>query len=127
MNRRNFLAASTAAAALGGCATLTPEAGATPPPAPLSSNPLLQPWPKGAFDGVAPFDKVKVSDFPEALELSLAERKREIDAIANNMAAPTFANTVEALERAGATFSRVTQWITSNRSCSRISGSAPAA
>ena len=107
MNRRNFLAASTAAAALGGCATMSSDAVATTPAAPVSSNPLLQPWPKGAFDGVAPFDKVKVSDFPEALELSLAERKREIDAIANNMAAPTFANTVEALERAGATYGRV--------------------
>ena len=81
MNRRNFLAASTAAAALGGCATMSSDTVATTPAAPASSNPLLQPWPKGAFDGVAPFDKVKVSDFPEALELSLAERKREIDAI----------------------------------------------
>jgi peptidyl-dipeptidase Dcp len=107
MHRRQFLAVSTAAAALAGCATTSNGSTAPAVSTPASSNPLLKPWPTGAFDGVAPFDIVKVSDFSEALELSLAERKREIDAIANNMAPPTFANTVQALERSGATFGRV--------------------
>ena len=50
---RVALAAAQCFAALGGCATMSPDAGSTTPPAPVSSNPLLQPWPKGAFDGVA--------------------------------------------------------------------------
>jgi Zn-dependent oligopeptidase len=38
---------------------------------------------------------------PEALQFGIDEQRREVMAIANNPAAPTFANTVEALERAG--------------------------
>ncbi len=110
MNRRSFLAATTAAAVsgLGACASTSGAPGVAPPPAAvLSDNPLLQPWPTAPFDGVAPFDRVRVADFPEALELSLAERRREIQAIVDNPAAPTFDNTVLALERSGATFTRV--------------------
>ena len=114
MDRRQFLATTAAAAALGGCATTSdgPVASAPAPapesaPLPMPDNPLLQPWPTAPFDGVAPFDKVRVADFGPAFEYSLAERKREIDAIADNPAPPTFANTIEALERAGSVHSRV--------------------
>jgi peptidyl-dipeptidase Dcp len=72
----------------------------------VSSNILLQDW-KGPYDGVPPWDQVKVSDFPEAFQLSMDEYLREIDAIANNQAAPTFANTIEAMERSGERLDRV--------------------
>ena len=72
----------------------------------VSSNVLLQDW-KGPYDGVPPWDQVKVSDFPEAFQLSMDEYLREIDAIANNQAAPTFANTIEAMERSGERLDRV--------------------
>lgn len=76
------------------------------PAATVSSNILLQDW-KGPYDGVPPWDQVKVTDFPEAFQVSMDEYLREIDAIANNRQAPTFANTIEAMERSGERLDRV--------------------
>jgi len=78
----------------------------TPAAATAATNPLLAPWP-GAYGGVPPFDQIKPALFPPALEAALAERRAEIAAIKNNPEKPTFANTIEALERAGSTFARV--------------------
>ncbi|HYJ89183.1 MAG TPA: M3 family metallopeptidase, partial [Pyrinomonadaceae bacterium] len=47
------------------------------------------------------------SQFKSALEDGMAENLAEVDRIAGDSAAPTFANTIEALERAGRTLSRV--------------------
>ncbi|HEX8656770.1 MAG TPA: M3 family metallopeptidase [Hymenobacter sp.] len=68
--------------------------------APANPNPLLMPW-AGPYGGVPPFDKVKVEQFKPALEAGMAENLREIEAIAANPQAPTFDNTIAALERAG--------------------------
>src|SRR5438045_8256386 len=73
-------------------------------PAPM--NPLTQKW-VGPYGGVPPFDKVKIADFKPALEEAMAENLREIDAIASNKAAPTFANTLVPLEKSGEMLSRV--------------------
>jgi len=70
-------------------------------------NPLLAGW-EGAFGGVPPFDRVQVALFKPALEAAMAENLSEVEAIANNTAAPTFENTIEAMERAGRTLDRVT-------------------
>lgn len=70
------------------------------------TNPLLADW-TGVYGGVPPFDKVKISDFKPALEAAMAENLAEIDKIANNSAAPTFENTIVALDGAGATLDRV--------------------
>ena len=64
------------------------------------TNPLTKPW-TGPYGGVPPFDKVKVADFAPAIDAALAEQLREIDAIAGAKAAPTFANTIAALEGSG--------------------------
>jgi peptidyl-dipeptidase Dcp len=69
-------------------------------------NPLLTKW-TGPYGGLPPFDKVKVSDFKPALEAAMAENLAEIDAIANDKAAPTFQNTFVPLEKAGDTLNRV--------------------
>jgi peptidyl-dipeptidase Dcp len=69
-------------------------------------NPLIAPW-SGAYGGVPPFDRLRPGLFPSALETALAERQHEIERIRSQPRAPTFANTVEALERAGATLDRV--------------------
>ena len=61
----------------------------------------------GPYDGVPPWDKVDPKLFSPAFEYGIAEQRREIDAIANNPAAPTFENTIEAIEKAGQRFSRV--------------------
>ncbi len=70
------------------------------------ANPLLEKW-TGPFGGLPPFDKIKTSDFEPAFEAAMAENLKEIDAIANNKAAPTFENTIEAMEDAGRTLDRV--------------------
>jgi peptidyl-dipeptidase Dcp len=70
------------------------------------TNPLLADW-TGSYGGVPPFDKVKVADFKPALEQGMAENLAEIDKIANESAAPTFENTLAAMERAGDTLNRV--------------------
>jgi peptidyl-dipeptidase Dcp len=79
---------------------------AAPAAAPADANPLLQPW-TGPHGGYPPFDKIKVADFKPALEAAMAENRKEIAAIADNPAPPTFENTIVALERAGQTLSRV--------------------
>ncbi len=73
---------------------------------PVAANPLLEKW-TGPHGGLPPFDKVKVADFKPALEAAMAENLREIDAIANDTVAPTFENTIVALENSGQTLARV--------------------
>ncbi len=71
-----------------------------------SANPLTQNW-AGSYGGVPPWDKVRVSDFKPALEEAMADNLREIDAIANVKSAPTFENTIVALEKSGKKLDRV--------------------
>ena len=73
---------------------------------PATNNPLLAEW-SGPYGGVPPFDKVRVSDFKQALETAMQENLSEMDAIANNSDTPNFQNTFEAMERAGAGYIRV--------------------
>ncbi len=61
---------------------------------------LLQPW-TGAFGGAPPWDAVKASAIPAAFTKGIALRRAEIAAIANDPAAPTFANTFVPFEDAG--------------------------
>jgi len=68
-------------------------------------NKLLEPW-SGPF-GAPPFADVNVQDYRPAFTAALAEQEAEIAAIANNAAAPSFKNTIEALERSGDALDRV--------------------
>lgn len=54
-----------------------------------------------------PFDKIKDSDYLPALEEGIRLKRIELHRIIENPAPPTFENTVEALERSGATLSHV--------------------
>jgi len=72
----------------------------------VADNPLLSPW-TGSYGGVPPFDQVQVSLFQPALEAAMAEQLAEIDRIAADPAAPTFANTLAALEGTGRALERV--------------------
>ncbi|WP_339760726.1 M3 family metallopeptidase [uncultured Sulfitobacter sp.] len=69
------------------------------------TNPLLQDW-DTPFE-LAPFDKISDDDFEPALDEALTKHRMEIDAIASCDAAPTFGNTIEALEEAGSQLDRV--------------------
>ncbi len=70
------------------------------------SNPLLARW-TGPYGGVPPFDRVRVEHLKPALEAGMAEQLAEIDRIVNDPAAPTFGNTIAAMERTGRTLDRV--------------------
>ncbi|HEX7801348.1 MAG TPA: M3 family metallopeptidase [Pseudoxanthomonas sp.] len=52
------------------------------------------------------FDKIKDSDFAPAFDAGMAEQLKEVDAIANNTAAPTFDNTILAMEKSGQVLNR---------------------
>ena len=55
-----------------------------------------------------PFDKIKLEHYMPAFLEGMAQQKAEIDAIVNNTEAPTFANTIEALEYSGSLLDKVT-------------------
>ncbi len=69
------------------------------------TNPLLMPWETPY--GIAPFDAIEDAHFAPAFEAALAEHLTEIEAIAENPEPPSFANTVEAMEGAGAALDKV--------------------
>ena len=52
--------------------------------------------------GAYPFDQVEVADFRPAFAEAIAEKRSEVEAIIQQTDAPTFANTIVALERSGA-------------------------
>src|SRR6478609_7024919 len=68
------------------------------------ANPFFAPSP---LPYQAPqFDKIKDTDFQPAIEEGMKQELAEIEAIANSADAPTFANTIEAMERSGALVTR---------------------
>ena len=114
-----LLLAGTAVIALGACARVTdqdvqyaaamaasgieenaPVAEPVPAPMPRPNNPLLADW-TGPYGGVPAWDKYSPSQFGEAFTFAIDEQRREIAAIVNNPAAPTFENTIVALEKSG--------------------------
>jgi len=75
------------------------------PEARTTVNPLLEPWTRPF--AAPPFDRIKPGHFRPAFDAALKEARAEIDAVAADPAPPTFANTIEALERSGRTLDRV--------------------
>ncbi|WP_432222886.1 M3 family metallopeptidase [Flavobacterium sp. TMP13] len=55
----------------------------------------------------APFSQIKMDDYKPAFIANIAAAKAEIDAIINNSAAPTFENTIEALDFSGNALDRL--------------------
>jgi len=56
-----------------------------------------------------PFDKIKDSDYQPAYEKAMKEQLIEINKIATNPAAPTFENTIVAMEKSGRMLDRVSE------------------
>ncbi len=54
-----------------------------------------------------PFNRIHDADYQPAIEAGMAAQLREMDAIANNPAKPTFENTFVAMERSGVLLKRV--------------------
>jgi peptidyl-dipeptidase Dcp len=71
-----------------------------------AANPFFTDWSRQPY-GAPPFDRITVADYMPAFERAIAEHDAEIQAIATNRARPTFRNTIEALENAGAALRRV--------------------
>ena len=69
-------------------------------------NVLLQKW-TGPYQGVPAFDKMNVADVKEAMEKGMELSLAEIEEIANNPDAPTFENTIVAMESSGKELDRV--------------------
>jgi peptidyl-dipeptidase Dcp len=70
-----------------------------------SENPLLTDW-TGPF-GLPPLPAIKPEHFRPAFERAMAAHRTEIDAIAASPSAPSFDNTIEALEKSGHDLDRV--------------------
>ena len=70
-----------------------------------SENPLLVE--QNTPVGVPAFDKVKIEHYLPAFQEAIAANEAEIEAIVNNPEAPTFANTIEALDRSGELLDKV--------------------
>ncbi|HWJ05389.1 MAG TPA: M3 family metallopeptidase [Steroidobacteraceae bacterium] len=96
----------TLLATAGACALLAISGAEAADMSTPKDNPLLSPW-AGPYGGVPPFDQAKVDQLAPALEAGMAQQLAEIDRIANDPAAPTFENTIAAMERTGRTLDRV--------------------
>src|SRR5438874_1607066 len=57
--------------------------------------------------GLPPFDRIRPEHFPPAFDRGMTEQSAEIAAITAAAAVPSFANTIEALERSGRLLDRV--------------------
>ena len=64
-----------------------------------AGNPFFKPY--DTFLGMPDFDKIKPEHYLPAFKAGIAQHKAEIQAIIDNPAAPTFANTIEAMEFSG--------------------------
>ena len=69
------------------------------------TNPFFETW--DTPFGIPPFHLMTPNHFPDAFEQALAEHRTEVDAIAAQPEPPSFANTIEALEKSGRLIQRV--------------------
>jgi peptidyl-dipeptidase Dcp len=74
-------------------------------PAPDAANPFFSEF--ATPFGVPPFERIKPEHFMPAFDQGMAEQRAEVAAIAADPAPPSFANTLEALDRSGALLKKV--------------------
>ena len=65
----------------------------------VKANPFFQKW--NAPYELPPFRAIRPEHFTDAFEKAMAAHRKEIEAIAADPRPPTFANTIDAMERAG--------------------------
>ena len=75
-------------------------------PASLAGNPFVEEW--NTPYGTPPFSKIELKHYEPAIDYAIEQNRKEIDAIVNNPEAPTFENTIVAMEQAGQLLGRVT-------------------
>src|SRR5579884_1877088 len=106
MIRKLLLATAAMAVATGSAAAPAPRKAVATSSATLpASNPFAKP---STLPFETPdFSRIKDTDYLPAILAGMAQQKAEVTAIANQKTAPTFANTIVALERSGALLDRV--------------------
>ena len=72
----------------------------------IANNPLVKEW--NTPYQTPPFSEIKLKHYEPAIDYAIELNRAEIDAIVNNPEAPTFENTIVAMERAGELLGRVT-------------------
>ena len=87
MKFKNQMLAAAMCAALCGCAEQKP------------ANPLFSDF--TAPFGIAPFEEITIDHYREGMLKGLEEQKKDVEAILNNTEAPTFENTIKALDQSG--------------------------
>ncbi len=75
------------------------------PVAPAETNPFFTEW--TAPFGTPPFPEIQEAHYLPAFTEGMARQKKEVEAIASSAEAPSFANTIEALERTGELLTKV--------------------
>src|ERR1700726_4678752 len=73
----------------------------------MTDNPLFGAW-NTPFE-LPPFDRIRPEHFPPAFDRGMAEQLAEIAAIVGTAEPPSFANTIEAVERSGRLLGRVSR------------------
>jgi peptidyl-dipeptidase Dcp len=73
----------------------------------MTENPFFEHW-TTPF-GIPPFDLIRAEHFPPAFDRGMQEQIAETAAIAGSAAPPSFADTIEALERSGRLLERVSR------------------
>ena len=71
----------------------------------IADNPLVQEW--NTPYQTPPFSKIELRHYEPAFDYAIEQNRADIDAIVNNPEAPTFENTIVAMERAGELLGRV--------------------
>ena len=81
------------------------EAGPGKAAAPETANPFFEAY--GTPFETPPFDRIRDEHFMPAFREGMARHKKEIEAVVADPEPPTFANTIEAVERSGKLLTRV--------------------
>ena len=108
---RSLLLGAAACALMAGAADAAAKArpAMTPHDHPAAAPGAVFAKPSPLFLQAPQFDRIKQADFKPALEAGMAQQKVEIGKIADDPAAPTFDNTLAAMERSGQMLARVGQ------------------
>ncbi len=96
-----IMAVFSAIGALGGCANNDANSSDT-----ATDNPFLAEW--DTPFGTPPFDKIEIAHYEPAIIEGMKQHDVEIASISDNPDEPTFANTIEAMDKAGSMLTRVT-------------------
>ncbi len=104
-HRSALLAFTALVAPMGAAPAFADAASVEATRAAVVDNPLFSEW--NAPFGAPPFDQLAPEHFTPAFEHAMALHNGEIAAIAGNPDAPTFENTIVALERAGEDLGRI--------------------